>query len=160
MRLLSLCTFVTILSTISLLCRADEVQKQFLNTHNAARSQVGVAPLIWNNTLALFAETYVNKVKVQCDDSIKSGSPYGENIIGGYGAGTPEEAVNSWIGERDNYNYASNTCKTGSDCSHYKQIVWRNSVGVGCAIIFCGAGWPFVACEYYPPGNIPGQSPY
>ncbi|KAL9238525.1 hypothetical protein vseg_012931 [Gypsophila vaccaria] len=160
MRILSIYVFLTILFTINHTSHAQDNQKQFLDTHNTARSQVGVAPLIWNNTLALFAETYANKVKVTCNDLMKSGSPYGENTGSGYGSFSPVEAVNTWIGERVNYNHDSNTCKKGSDCRHYTQVIWRNTVSVGCAISFCGPGWPFVACEYYPPGNIAGQSPY
>ncbi|KAK9690545.1 hypothetical protein RND81_09G136500 [Saponaria officinalis] len=125
MRLLSLCTFVTILLTISLTCRADDDQKQFLDTHNAARSQVGIAPLIWNNTLASFAKKFTET----CGHLSKSGGPYGENIIGGYGAFGAEQAVTSWIRERFDYNHATNACKAKSDCSHYTQVVWRNSAG-------------------------------
>ncbi|KAK9689945.1 hypothetical protein RND81_09G093100 [Saponaria officinalis] len=141
MRLLSLCTFITILSTISFTCRADDIQKQFLDTHNVARSQSrGPSPNL--------------------EGHLGFGSPYGENYKYGYGAFGPEQTVNTWISERSDYNHDSNTCKAKSDCSHYTQVVWRNSVYVGCAITYCGAGWPYVACEYYPPGNIPGQSPY
>ena len=52
-------------------------------------------------------------------------------------------------------------------CLHYTQIVWRSSVGLGCAQQRCttnspfGNGeWFFVVCNYDPAGNFVGQRPY
>ncbi len=54
-------------------------------------------------------------------------------------------------------------------CGHYTQIVWRSTTHVGCGIQTCSTNspfgpmfpdWTFVVCNYEPPGNLIGQSPY
>ncbi|CAD6220342.1 unnamed protein product [Miscanthus lutarioriparius] len=44
------------------------------------------------------------------------------------------------------------------DC---RLVVWRASTAIGCARVVCSnnAG-VFIICNYYPPGNVIGQSPY
>ncbi|KNA09345.1 hypothetical protein SOVF_154280 [Spinacia oleracea] len=162
MKLSFLNLFCAILATtlLTLSHADDDNQKQFLEVHNAARTQVGAPPLKWNTTLTTFAQNFADKVKQTCDNTVKSGGPYGENTAAGYGAFTTVDAVNQWVGEKQNYDHNSNVCLKGKECKHYKQVVWKDSLSVGCASITCGAGWPFVVCEYYPPGNVPGKLPY
>ncbi|KMT00992.1 hypothetical protein BVRB_9g222530 [Beta vulgaris subsp. vulgaris] len=152
--------FLTILAITFLKSHAQDNQTQFLDVHNTVRAQVGVPPLAWNHTLALYAQQFADKVKQTCDNTEESGGPYGENTASGYGAFTIVDAVNQWVEEKPNYDHHLNVCKNGTECKHYKQVVWKESLYVGCASIFCGAGWPFVVCEYDPPGNIQGKWPY
>jgi hypothetical protein len=97
----------------------------------------------------------------------------GENLAAFYPAGQPaSRPVQGWADERQWYDYASNTCNApaGRDCGHYTQIVWRSSARVGCAVVVCDQGtpfmnppsptWEFWVCQYSPPGNIIGQRPY
>ncbi|CAH1441532.1 unnamed protein product [Lactuca virosa] len=45
-------------------------------------------------------------------------------------------------------------------CGHYTQVVWRNSVRLGCARVQCNNDAWFVTCNYDPPGNYVGEKPY
>ncbi|KDO37905.1 hypothetical protein CISIN_1g039461mg, partial [Citrus sinensis] len=73
---------------------------------------------------------------------------------------TGTAAVKLWVDERPKYNYNSNTC-VGGECRHYTQVVWRNSVRLGCARVKCNNNrGTFVICSYDPPGNVAGKRPY
>ncbi|GJS49261.1 pathogenesis-related leaf protein 4-like protein [Tanacetum coccineum] len=135
-------------------------QEEFLNTHNSARSQVGVANVVWNATVATYALNYANQRKADCN-LVHSGGPYGENLAEGSGTFTATAAVNLWVAEQAYYTYSTNTCASGHVCGHYTQVVWRTSDQIGCARVQCrNNGWWFVICNYYRPGNYVGQSPF
>ncbi|KAL1336129.1 hypothetical protein HN51_030540 [Arachis hypogaea] len=138
----------------------DSIQ-DLLNAHNSARSAVGVPNLVWDDVVASYAERYANERR-DCQLIHSSGGPYGENIAMGWGgyivSGT--DAVRLWVNEKPYYDYNFNTCVGGVDCLHYTQIVWRNSLRVGCAKVTCNNGGVFVTCNYDPPGNIIGERPY
>lgn len=140
--------------------------------HNAARAQVGVGPLTWDPALAAIAAAWA----AQCIDTEapiglidhnpgrSNGYPtyVGENIYGAGGQASGTDAVALWVGEQVNYDHATNTCASGRVCGHYTQVVWRNTIKVGCALHDC-PGLQYgssVVCDYGPGGNIGGQSPY
>ena len=139
---------------------AQNSQQDYLNAHNTARSQVGVGAMTWDNTLATYAQNYANQRKADCN-LVHSGGPYGENIAWGSPSLTGTGAVNMWVAEKADYDYNSNTCASGKVCGHYTQVVWRNSVRLGCGRVQCNnnKGW-FVICSYDPRGNYNGQRPY
>ena len=59
----------------------------------------------------------------------------GENIYGSSGSGaTPDDAMSLWMSEASSYDYASGNI---GSAGHYTQIVWRDSVRIGCAIVDC-----------------------
>ncbi|XP_076904155.1 basic form of pathogenesis-related protein 1-like [Bidens hawaiensis] len=131
----------------------------FLVPHNKARAQVGVQPLTWNTTVAAYARGYAYHRLGDCDMEHSQG-PFGENLAEGYGDQfTATDAVNMWVGEKQYYEYQSNSC-VGDECGHYTQVVWRDSVYLGCAKVKCRNSWMFVICSYDPPGNYEGQRPY
>lgn len=134
--------------------------QDFVDAHNAARAEVGVGPISWNSTVAAYAKTYAELRKEDCN-MVHSGGPYGENLALGFGFMSGADAVNSWVSEKSDYIYATNTC-AGDHCLHYTQVVWRNSTRLGCARAMCDTfnGWMFVVCCYDPPGNSFAQLPY
>ncbi|KAJ1403693.1 Ves allergen [Sesbania bispinosa] len=140
--------------------QAQDSATDFLNAHNAARSKVGVPPLAWNESVAAFAKNYADQRKGDCQ-LIHSGPSYGygENLAGNTADRSGVNAVMSWVGEKANYDYNSNSC-VGGECRHYTQVVWKNSTSLGCAKVRCNNGGTFIGCNYYPPGNWPGQRPY
>ena len=73
---------------------------------------------------------------------------------------SPEKVVLSWASEKKNYSLTSNSCQNGKICGHYTQIVWKQSKIVGCGRAFCEDKSQVWVCNYHPPGNVVGQSPY
>ncbi|GMY38833.1 pathogenesis-related protein 1-like [Fagus crenata] len=137
---------------------AQNSKEDYLTAHNAARAEVGVPALTWDDTVASYAQNYANQRIGDCN-LVHSGGPYGENLAGSSGDLTGTDAVNLWVGEKPNYDYNSNSC-VGGECLHYTQVVWRNSVRLGCAKVRCNSGGTFIGCNYDPPGNYVGQKPY
>uniref|UniRef100_A0A7N0R8T4 SCP domain-containing protein n=1 Tax=Kalanchoe fedtschenkoi TaxID=63787 RepID=A0A7N0R8T4_KALFE len=138
---------------------AQNSQSDYLNAHNTARLQVGVTNITWDTTLANYAQSYSNS-KISTCSLVHSNGPYGENLAKGSGSFTGLAAVNLWVAEKAYYTYSSNTCQSGKVCGHYTQVVWANSVKLGCGRAQCADGWWFVTCSYDPPGNYIGQWPY
>ena len=91
----------------------------------------------------------------------------GENIAAGAPSQTVSAAVQSWLDEQQYYDHTTNSCATGQQCGHYTQIVWSTTTQAGCAKVSCtqnspfgGGTWDFSVCDFNPPGNYVGQSPY
>ncbi|XP_057739258.1 pathogenesis-related protein 1B-like [Arachis stenosperma] len=139
---------------------AQDSRQDYLDAHNAARSEVGVPNLSWDDTVAAYAQNYANQRKGDCQ-LVHSDGQYGENIAGGSGDFSGTVAVKLWVDEKQYYDYNSNSCASGQVCGHYTQVIWRDSIRLGCAKVTCdnNAG-TFIICSYDPPGNIIGQKPY
>src|SRR5262245_15767599 len=155
-----------------------DVINAFVAAHNAARSgplnpapSPALPPVSWDAILADSVYNYALRCtgsngllnhndNRSTDYQALGGSGYvGENIFGSSGRTvTPDDAVTLWMSEASSYNYASNTGSAG----HYTQVVWRDSVRIGCAIVDCSAltYHNTVICDYAPGGNINGQRPY
>ena len=158
-----------------------------LAAHNQVRATVSppaanMTRLVWDPNLATVAQNWTN----QCNwahnggrnaayASLSSNSGgVGENIFITTGSRAsaltgPGSATPSWASEVVNYNFAANTCASGQVCGHYTQIVWANTLRIGCGITQCATvtGLPptfnngqFVTCNYNPAGNFIGQRPY
>lgn len=146
--------------------------------------------LTWNQDLADFAQEWADTLAndTNCGTIFhRDQRMYGENIAF---EGTtsraglvypPEEAVTSWAAEVTCWDYgtilgngqptsSSESCdpvcisaQHSSGCGHYTQLVWRNTRQVGCGYASCNDGqftngvW---VCNYSPPGNFVGQTPY
>jgi len=143
---------------------AQNSPQDYLTPHNRARAAVGVGAVTWSTKLQQFAERYAAQRAGDCRLQ-HSGGPYGENIFwGSAGADwSAADAVASWVAEKRWYDHGSNSCSApeGRSCGHYTQVVWRDSTAVGCARVVCdNGGGVFITCNYNPPGNVVGQSPY
>ena len=139
--------------------------------HNAARAAVQPAAtpalptMAWASSIAATAQAFTNNC-VFADTN----NAYGSNAFAGTGTNTPDEVVAAWAGEDAYYDYATNTCASGQQCGHYTQVVWRDSVGLGCGMTNCtvnnpfngggGGAWQLWVCNYNPPGNYVGEKPY
>ncbi|XVE94079.1 hypothetical protein REPUB_Repub01dG0249800 [Reevesia pubescens] len=152
-------TCLMALALLVLPSHAQDSPQDYLNAHNAARAAVGVGPMTWDNTVAAYAQNYANQRIGDCN-LVHSGGPYGENLAWSSGNLSGTDAVGLWVDEKVNYDYNSNTCAPGKVCGHYTQVVWRNSVRLGCAKVGCSSGGTFIGCNYDPPGNVIGQKPY
>lgn len=138
----------------------SSTDQEFLTAHNSARAAVGVGPVSWDDTVSAYAENYANQRISGCM-LIYSGGLYGENIFLGSGREyTPTDAVNAWVWEKQYYDYDTNTCVAGMNCSHYTQVVWEATVRIGCTRAKCDSGAVLIICNYSPAGNVAGQRPY
>ncbi|KAK9735262.1 hypothetical protein RND81_04G194700 [Saponaria officinalis] len=154
---------IAIIYTMSILfkssvCELTQDDKDILlKYHNRERANVLVPPLKWSKKLEKIAQ--ISAKKCHAVGSGRNG-PYGENLAG-YDVVNAWHLTKIWGFQRIYYNCAQNKCVDGP-CSDYVQIVWRNTTLVGCASAICNGHveTPFFACEYYPPGRIPGQRPY
>ncbi|XVF68172.1 hypothetical protein PTKIN_Ptkin10aG0182700 [Pterospermum kingtungense] len=118
--------------TLAHFTQAQSSPEDFVNAHNVVRAKVGVGPLVWNHTVAAYAQNYANERIKDCNLEHSYG-PYGENLAEGYGNLDGVDAVKMWASEKPDYNYESNSCNSGDDeCLHYTQVVWRDSVHLGC----------------------------
>lgn len=158
------------------------LEEEFLAAHNVVRAAVGVGlpPMTWSAEIAEFAQAWADELKARtgnCDvrtlatphrpSSGPFAQRYGENISWNAGSvRAPANVVDGWASEAAHYSYASNSCDAGETCGHYTQVVWRDSLRLGCGLVRCdGAGVPFGTsqiwvCNYEPPGNVTSQRPY
>ncbi|KAH8161785.1 hypothetical protein CIB48_g6468 [Xylaria polymorpha] len=126
-----------------------------LNSTNFYREEHNATAVAWNETLAGYAADYLNSDAAGGAAECKfahSGGPYGENLALGYA--DPTAAVEGWGDERAKYNFD----KPGfsAETGHFTQLVWKSTTDVGCGRKLCGTrGW-YLACEYWPPGNVIG----
>ncbi|CAE5959800.1 unnamed protein product [Arabidopsis arenosa] len=143
---------IVVISFLVIATYAQNAPQDYLNTHNTARALVGVANVVWDTALAAYATNYANARKVDCSLTPSNG-PYGENLANGPNIGfTGVSAVNLWVAQKDYYNHTINSCIGTYQCKHYTQVVWSNSVKIGCARVACNnnAGY-FVGCNYDAP---------
>ena len=124
-------------------------------------------PLTWSADAAQVAQAWANNCTYQHN---AGRGTRGENIAANAPSGSwsLQGVVSAWAGEVKDYDYASNTCASGKVCGHYTQLVWRDTLRVGCAHSVCTTNspfpgqtnWDFWVCDYEPPGNFIGQKPY
>lgn len=148
--------------------QSPELAKQFpvrvLAAHNAARAQVGAAPLVWDSDLGTGAAAYAARLAItgkfeHSDRSARRG--IGENLwMGALGAYSFEAMVNGWTSERRLFSPgifpAVSRSGNWSDVGHYTQIVWPTTTRVGCALA-SNARNEYLVCRYSPAGNIDGR---
>lgn len=161
-RLAPLCLLLLVAASLAVATPED-----YLNPHNVARGNVEVPAVVWNGTVAAFAEDYAAELNAGGCQLQPSGTrDYGENLyFSSESSSTAADAVASWVSEEQWYDHNTNSCSApeGNSCGHYTQVVWYNSTDIGCATVVCDTGdntGVVVACNYWPPGNIPGESPY
>nr|XP_033774539.1 peptidase inhibitor 16-like [Geotrypetes seraphini] len=77
------------------------------------------------------------------------------------------DAMNSWHKERIDYDFATMACTEKKMCGHYTQVVWADSMKIGCGEQFCEKVKKsdrqkqfILVCNYAPAGNYRGQKPY
>jgi pathogenesis-related protein 1 len=144
---------------------AQEVE-QLLQLHNKARAEVGAGPLRWSKQLAVYAQEWaVHLALTKCrlehrPDTGEWRQEHGENLFMGtagyYGVA---DAVGAWVSEKKYYKGGTLTSGNWHASGHYTQVVWKDTMHLGCAKIAC-KGNIIVVCNYDPPGNFLGQKPY
>lgn len=123
-----------------------------LNSTNFFRAEHNASAVTYNATLERFAQHYLDSDRRDCKLA-HSGGPYGENLA--LGCSDAQGCVRLWAAERDEYDFRKP--QFGEATGHFTQLVWKNTSAVGCGRRLCGAkGW-YLACEYWPRGNVVGE---
>ncbi|CAI7855274.1 unnamed protein product [Closterium sp. NIES-54] len=138
-----------------------------LEVHNAARREVGVADLAWDNGVAAAAQEWADQLAAAgCPLQHGGAEGLGQNLYWRAPAGlTPEEdrmAVQAWVDEKADWTPSPvpEGCVEGRMCGHYTQVVWAGTTHVGCASAQCPDGGGMWVCDYSPQGNIIGSTPF
>jgi len=179
------------LSFLSAALNAESVSSSDgLSAHNAVRTNANQGqyagqpvpnPLLkemsWDDSLAESAQQYANQCvwehssnRINTGDNLYVEGSSNENLV------TPiSQAVESWAAEYAFYDFSSTSCQDGEMCGHYTQIVWQESLLVGCAVSRCtpildsngdalfSSNIPysnFYVCQYRQAGNLTGLAPY
>jgi len=151
-------------------------QQTILNMHNNERKAVNNPDLVWSNSLAADAKTWLDTLITESGGSVEArgirhdpvntgysctrgAACQGENLARAASFSTPnppaaptvEQLVQGWINEPKG-PFASN---------HYTQMVWKDTKEVGCATAtikgMTSNGWHgvnvYLNCRYHPAGN-------
>jgi hypothetical protein len=129
-------------------------------------------PLTWDTTLAADAQAWSEHLAATGCGLTHSTVDFGENLYWQSGGTvTPDSVVTSWYDEISCYTFGAfmdtdvcdMTCASAmnaSGCGHYTQIVWRDTLRVGCGMATCTSGAEIWTCRYDPAGNWVGQPAY
>ncbi|XLU48039.1 pathogenesis-related protein 1B-like [Arachis ipaensis] len=163
-RLPILAVVTSFVNILPLCLLAQNSPQDYLKVHNAARAIVGVEPLLWDSELESYANKLLSRHTVDClrVEQIQY-TLYGRNFASydsSFENFSGADAVASWVEQRQNYDYKSNSCIDGTPtCLTYIQVVSKASTHLGCARVKCINGDTLVGC-YYHPAPIAGQRPY
>jgi pathogenesis-related protein 1 len=129
-----------------------------------------LAMVVWDSKIADKAQAYADTVtdfsqghsssEYRTYTSSYVDGYHGENIaIGGGNYSDPAFFVAKSWGEDEAQN-----CTLSSCGGHYTQIVWRETIAVGCGkkddVSFGNSTGTLVICQYAEGGNINGRAPY
>ncbi|XP_028728902.1 GLIPR1-like protein 1 isoform X1 [Peromyscus leucopus] len=147
--------------------------QEIVDSHNELRSKVNppaanMNHLYWDKKLAKVAESWSKNCKFahnpcinKRQGCIKDYDVLGENIFLGGVQTPPKRMISYWYNETQYYDFETMACS--KVCGHYTQVVWANSLRIGCAISNCpnlGSSTGLFVCNYSPPGNYRDTKPY
>ncbi len=143
--------------------------------HNSVRRQLDIPPLVWSDRLAEHARDRARHLAEEncCRLRHETSGRYGENLYWAssirWSDGRREvqeidaaHVVAAWSSEQQDFDPQTRTCRkrNSTGCGHYTQIIWRQTMTLGCGMAICNDQGQVWVCVYDPPGNIIGQLPY
>ncbi len=134
---------------------------QAVTRHNEIRAEVySDHALVWSDTVAASAQEHADYLAT-IGTLEHSSTSYGENLYASSLDATYLDAINSWYEEKSEFNFDTKTCYgEWYDCGHYTQLIWQDTTEVGCAKSSSASWHTIVVCQYNPPGNYIGETPY
>jgi pathogenesis-related protein 1 len=160
----------------------SEMAQRMVDAHNAVRRSLNdpQPDVAWSDALAGYAAEWAGELARGCGGlRHRDQDRYGENIaMRGSSrlvdAFSPEAAVEGWAAEAACWDFGtirgSERCDpscaaelNSNGCGHYTQLIWGNTERIGCGYATCeNADFQFEiwVCNYDPPGNFIGQTPY
>lgn len=133
-------------------CGLEDAQDA-LSIHNSLREKWGAAPLVWSRVLSNSAQAVADMCEMQ-----PSGSEFGENMLLSSGTLTCSQSSTFWHESEELWQrLGAENPDYYPDTGTFTQMVWKNTMQVGCAKSQCNSG-DLVVCHYYPPGNVVGGS--
>jgi len=132
-----------------------------VNRHNEIRAErYSGHKLVWSDELATSAQAHADYL-ADTDTFEHSSSSYGENLSGSSMGHSFVSAINNWYEEKSDFNPNTKACYGAWDeCGHYTQMIWQETTEVGCGKSSTKLGGTIVVCQYNPPGNYNGETPY
>ncbi len=165
-------------------CEGDAWCESLVNEHNAIREAVNegayfgqpkaeppIPLVVWDPKIAEKAQAYADTIsdfsqghsssEYRTYASSHHDGYHGENMaIGGGSYEDPEYFVAEGWGSSE-----AQGCQLASCGGHYTQIVWRETIAIGCGrkenVAFGGGSTgTLTVCQYAPGGNVNGRDPY
>lgn len=126
-----------------------------LVAHNRVRAEHCAPPMVWSDGLAAEAQAWATELAASGCAFRHSSSEHGENLAAGTTGSLDDDAVVAmWAAEEEHYDFRrpAFSMRTG----HFTQVVWKDTMAVGCARVSCGRLDIWV-CNYDPAGNVEGD---
>lgn len=137
---------------------AADINQALLEAHNAARAEVGAAPLVWSDRAESQATGWARVLSQRCDIEHSRGAGFGENLfMGTLGYYDELDGVKSWEEEKRFYSGQPLSRELVPRVGHYTQMIWPDTRELGCATSTCN-NMMILVCNYYPPGNYLGEA--
>jgi hypothetical protein len=147
------------------------VTSSIYTQQNAARADYGIPSFTIDQDLANIAQEITQQCK-WTDSSWKSSaaSTYAQKLglvstslgFNKNAASLDYTSIDLWLAQKSKWDCDSNTCSSGS-CGSWTQMIWKDSVRIGCALSKCTTGtplggsfttWEYLLCLYNPAGNM------
>lgn len=140
----------------------------YVAAHNRWRANYGTPSLVWDDTVAAYAQEWADHLATTNTFEHRSNGRYGENMFWGF-ARLQDQAnrvVDSWGSEVQYWDMSCrgdfNQCCQGGwqNCGHFTAVVWSTTTKVGCGEAYNASGNAIVVCNYDPAGNVRGGRPF
>eukprot|EP00667_Euglena_gracilis_P021576 EG_transcript_23708 len=128
--------------------------EDWVDCHNAKRRIHGVPYVSWSEEVALSATKWARFG--QCTHSPED-CEFGESLYRSSHRPSAQRVVDAWYSEIEHYDFDNPApCPAAG---HFTQLVWKDSVEIGCAMCRMDGGDWLVVCQYSPAGNWRNRFP-
>jgi hypothetical protein len=137
--------------------------RTIFEAHNTLRAANGIPPLRWDQELVAGAQAWANQLARtgRLGHAPREGrGKVRENVSQGMIGWNARQMIGNWLKEEKKFKPGiyPDVSTTGlwEDVSHYTQMLWADTIGVGCGLA-AGSGYQWLVCRYSPGGNKDGD---